>query len=275
MMRAYIALYVAFLFVPIGIIILFSFHASPALSFPFQGFSLRWYQDLFADKNFTDSIINSLKVGASTTVLTTVIGTFAALALARLRGQLKAMFGILNFAPIGLPGLFLGIALVVLFAQIGFQRSLVTVVIAHVLFTLPFFIEVMRARVEHFDLALEEAARDLGASPVQTFRMVTLPIIAPTIAGAALLVFALSFDEFIITVFASGNDTTLPLFIWSMMRRAADPSINAASVLALGISLAVLAGGGAILWQQRRKALASRAPDPTTDLTPVPAEALS
>jgi ABC-type spermidine/putrescine transport system permease subunit II len=130
-----------------------------------------------------------------------------------------------------------------------------------VLFTLPFFIEAMRSRVEYFDLSLEEAARDLGAGPLQTFRLVTLPIIAPTIAGAAILSFALSFDEFIITVFVSGNESTLPLLIWSMMRRAVSPDINAVSVLALALSIGLILIGGFFFWYQRRRALAVRALD--------------
>lgn len=258
MLRTYLSLYLLFLFAPIAIIILFSFHSTPALTFPIEGFSLRWYGQLFDKPDFVTSLWNSLKVGFYTSIVTTILGTFAALALIRLKGKFKQAFELLNFAPIGLPGLFLGIALVTLFAAINLPRSLVTVTIAHVLFTLPFFVETMRSRINYFDHSLEEAARDLGASQFQTFRLVTIPILAPTIVGAAILTFALSFDEFIITVFVSGNDTTLPLYIWSMMRRTVDPSINAASVLALALSILVLAAGGLSLWIQRKRAVALR-----------------
>lgn len=261
MLRLYVGIYVFFLYAPVAIITLFSFHSSPALTFPFEGFSLRWYEKIFADHTFLTALGNSLIVGCATAFITTVLGSLAALALARLKGRVKTGFGLLSFAPIGLPGLFLGISLVILFAQIGLPRSLITVVIAHVLFTLPFFIEAMRSRVEYFDLSLEEAARDLGAGPLQTFRLVTLPIIAPTIAGAAILSFALSFDEFIITVFVSGNESTLPLLIWSMMRRAVSPDINAVSVLALALSIGLILIGGFFFWYQRRRALAVRALD--------------
>lgn len=258
MLRAYLSAYLFFLFAPIGIIILFSFHASPALTFPIQGLSFRWYETLLSKPDFVASLLNSLKVGFFTAIVTTILGTLAALALIRMKRSQKTIFEWINFAPIGLPGLFIGIALVTLFAQIGLPRSLITVTIAHVLCTLPFFVETMRSRINYFDQSLEEAARDLGASQLQTFRMVTIPILAPTIAGAAILSFALSFDEFIVTVFVSGNDTTLPLYIWSMMRRTVDPSINAASVIALALSIAVLAAGGVTLWLQRKRAVAAR-----------------
>ncbi|MQW87617.1 ABC transporter permease [Sinorhizobium saheli] len=258
MLRAYLSTYLFFLFAPIAMIVLFSFHSTPGLVFPMEGFSLRWYSELFANGNFVASLWNSVKVGIFTSIVTTILGTLAALALIRMRGSFRRVFELLNFMPIGLPGLFLGIALVTLFAEIGLPRSLVTVTIAHVLFTLPFFVETMRSRITYFDASLEEAARDLGASQFQTFRLVTIPILLPTIVGAAILTFALSFDEFIITVFVSGNDTTLPLFIWSMLRRTVDPSINAASVLALALSILVLAAGGLSMWMQRKRAVAAR-----------------
>lgn len=257
-LRTYVLAFLTFLFAPILIIILFSFHDTPSLVFPIEGLSLRWYEALLKNPNFISSLINSLKVGAASAVVTTILGTMTGLAMIRMAKRSRAFLEALNFAPIGLPGLFLGIALVVLFAQIGLPRSLVTVTISHVLFTLPFFVEAMRSRITYFDHSVEEAARDLGASPAMAFWKVTIPILAPTIIGGAILTFALSFDEFIITVFVSGNDTTLPLFIFSIMRRTVDPSINAASVIALGLSLAIVGLGGAYLWLKRRTALAGR-----------------
>ncbi|MCS0495732.1 ABC transporter permease [Ancylobacter sp. MQZ15Z-1] len=261
MLRIYVWLYVAFLYAPIAIITLFSFHSSPSLTFPFEGFSLRWYARIFTNTTFMDSLWNSILVGTATAATTTVLGSLTALGLARLKGRVQTLFGLLSFGPVALPGLFLGIALVMLFSQIGLARSLFTVTIAHVLFTLPFFLEAVRSRIEYFDLSLEEAARDLGATPAQAFRLVTLPIIGPTIGGAAILSFALSFDEFIITVFVSGNNTTLPLTIWSMMRRAVSPDINAASVLSLSLSIGIILLGGLLVWYQRRSALNARAKD--------------
>jgi spermidine/putrescine transport system permease protein len=258
MLFIFVLLALVFLYGPIVIIGLFSFHSSPSLVFPFQGVSLRWYHDLMANDTFITSLGNSVLVATCACVVTTVLGCCATLALMRLRGTPKAMLGFLSTAPVALPGLFLGIGLVALFAQFGVERSLVTVTLAHVLYALPFFVEAMRSRIQYFDLSLEEAARDLGASGFQAFRRVTLPILGPTLAGAAILTFALSFDEFIITVFVSGNDTTLPLMIWSMMRRTVNPTINAASMVALALSIFITAAGGLVFWLQRRLVINGR-----------------
>lgn len=258
MLRAYLVGYLLFLFAPIAIIVLFSFNDSPALTFPIEAYSFRWYELLLSKPDFIASLINSAIVAVLTCVFTTLLGTLAALAMIRMKGRFRVIFEWLNFAPVGLPGLFLGISLVTLFGLIGLQRSLLTVTIGHVLFTLPFFVEAMRSRVNYFDHSLEEAARDLGASQLAAYRLVTIPILLPTIIGSAILTFSLSFDELIITIFISGNDTTLPMFIWSMMRRTVDPSINAASVMALALSILVILAGAASMWFQRRWAIAAR-----------------
>lgn len=263
MLKLYVVAVVIFLFAPILVIVLFSFNATPALVFPIEGLSLRWYGELLASYDFQRSFLTSLKVGLATTVCTTVLGTLAALALIRMSRRWRGLLEFLAFAPIGLPGLFLGVALVAFFAQLGLARNLVTVTVAHVLFTLPFFIEAMRSRITYFDRSLEEAARDLGASPFQVFARVTIPILLPTIAGAAILTFALSFDEFIITVFVSGNDTTMPLYIWSMMRRTINPMINAASVIMLAFSLSILVLAGLWLWYQRKRVMIGRSSVPS------------
>jgi ABC-type spermidine/putrescine transport system permease subunit II len=258
MLRAYVWLYVAILFGPLFLIVLFSFHSSPAQTFPMEGFSLMWYERLFSDVVLVNSFKNSLIVATISTVVTTIVGSMAALALARLQGWARAAFGAITFAPIALPGLFVGIALLTLFAQLGVNRSLVTVTMAHVLISLPFFIEACRSRLEYFDLSLEEAARDLGASAWDSFRLVTLPIIAPTLVGAAILSFAISFDEVIVTIFTSGAETTIPIAIWSMMRQAMTPVINAASVAALALVVSLILAFAAIAWFSRRHKLGAR-----------------
>jgi ABC-type spermidine/putrescine transport system permease subunit II len=254
-----------FLYAPIAVIALFSFHSTASLSFPFEGFSTKWYSGLFSSSDFMQSLKSSLIVASSTAVLTTILGTLSALALMRIGGRFKTAFGFLNFAPIALPGLFLGIALVILFSIMGLQRSLLTVTIGHTLFTLPFFVESVRSRLQYFDLSFEEAARDLGATPLMTFRLVTIPIIGPTIIGAAILTVALSLDEFLITVFVSGNDTTLPVMILSMMRRAATPMINAASVFMLVVTVLIIGVAGLFMnlrrIRQKRMRSVSDLPD--------------
>lgn len=265
MLRLYVALYMVFLIFPIAVIALFAFHASPSLSFPLEGFSLRWFRDLMADGNFLTALKNSVIVASATAILTTILGTMAALALTRLPPRAKAGFGFLGFAPIALPGLFLGIALLALFSRLGIYRSLWTVTIAHVLFCLPFFIETVRSRVTYFDHDLELAARDLGASPWIAFRKVTFPILAPTLLGGAILSFALSFDEIIITVFVIGEEGTLPFYILSLMRRTVTPLINAVSVLALAMTLVTLGLAGLALAGRRRQAMSRRTDTPDTD----------
>lgn len=261
MLRMYLWLYVLFLYAPIVIIGMFSFHSSPSLVFPFDGWSLRWYEQIFASRTFRESLWNSIIVATAASVVTSLLGATVALALIRIKGKMRDVIATICAAPIALPGLFLGIALVSGFAQVGMNRSLLTVTIAHVLYALPFFVATLRSRIDYFDSSLEEAARDLGATTWQSFHLITLPILRPSIVGAAILVFALSFDELIITVFVSGNESTLPMMIWSMMRRTVDPTINAASMVALGLSLIVITIAGAIFWLQRRAAISSRNSD--------------
>lgn len=253
MTRLFTYTYMLFLYAPIVLITLFSFHSTPALSFPFEGFSLRWYEAIFTSYDFRTALLNSIIVAIASTLITTVLGTCSALALMRMKGRFKQVFSFLNFVPIALPGLFLGIALVILFSLIGLPRSLVTITIGHALFTFPFFVESVRSRLGYFDLSLEEAARDLGASPLTAFRLVTFPIIRPTILGAAILAVALSLDEFLITVFVTGTDSTLPLLILSMIRRTVDPTINAASVAMLVLTLLIIALAGFVMKFRRRQ----------------------
>ena len=252
MLRAYVWLYVSLLFGPLFLIVLFSFHSTPAQYFPMQGLSLVWYEKFFENHVLVESMRRSIIVAVSSTFLTTIIGSMAALALARLQGWSKSALGYLTFAPVALPGLFIGISLLTLFGQLGINRSLITVTLAHVLISLPFFVEASRSRLEYFDLSLEEAARDLGASAWGSFRLVTLPIIAPTLIGAAILSFAISFDEVIVTIFASGSETTLPIAVWSMMRQAITPAINAASVLALSCIVLLIGSFTIARWLHRR-----------------------
>lgn len=263
MLRAYVVVYLLFLFLPIIMITLFAFHATSALSFPFAGFSIQWFAEILSNDRFLHSLWNSVIVATASSILTCILGTLAALAIPRLSQGPKAAFSFLAFAPIALPGLFLGIALLVLFDAMGVSRSLLTVTIAHTLFCLPFFIETVRSRVAYFDTEIELAARDLGATPLQAFRLVTLPILAPTLVGGTLLSFALSFDEIVITAFVIGDQSTLPFFILSMLRRTVNPSINAASVLAMGMTLLVLVVVAGLMLLQRRRAAQLRAVEDT------------
>jgi spermidine/putrescine transport system permease protein len=226
-----------FLFVPLVVVVLFSFHKTGALSFPFTGLSLRWYRDVFSSLEFRDALKNSAIVACVVAAVTLPLGTMAAYGLSRASRRLRAPLALLFFLPITLPGLFVGIAMLVFFARIELQLSLVTVAIAHLVYVFPYFILIAGGALSRLDVALEEAAADLGASPWKVFRRVTLPQVWPILVGATVLAFALSFDEFIITFFVIGTDPTLPLFIWSALRRTIDPSINTVSTLLMLVTI--------------------------------------
>jgi ABC-type spermidine/putrescine transport system permease subunit II len=242
-LTAYALLAYAFLFFPSVVIILFSFNQSKVTVWPPRGFTLDWYGEILRDPTLLESIANSLIVASLATIGSVILGTMAAIALSRYHFRGKRLVYAAMLAPIALPGLVTGIAMLSYFEYVGLQRSLVTVILAHIVFTLPFVVTIVIARLSNFDAAVEEAALDLGASPLRSFLTVTLPIIAPSVAGAALVVFALSFDEFIITFFVIGNQSTLPLKIWSMMRLGIAPTINAvASIIIVLSTILVLIG---------------------------------
>jgi spermidine/putrescine transport system permease protein len=236
----YSVLVLIYLFFPILIIVLFSFNSSPAISFPIRGLSLRWYRELLASQVFLSALKNSLIVATFTTLLSLSIGTLSSLALTRYQFRFKGFVQSLFLLPLSLPGLFLGIALLSYFISLNIQLSLNTVIIGHLIYTLPYFVLVASARLERFDRVLEEAAQDLGCTPWQTFWKVNFPIVAPSIIGAAMVVFALSFDEFLITFFVIGSESTLPMLVWSMMRKSIDPRVNAISVILMVASMLLI-----------------------------------
>ncbi|RUX52603.1 MULTISPECIES: ABC transporter permease [unclassified Mesorhizobium] len=258
LLRLVVWIILAFLLAPLVIIVLFSFHASPALSFPFAGFSLRWYHDLFGNQLLIEAVLKSLTVAALTALITLLLGASASLAWLRFGQAGRFLIEAFTITPIALPGLFVGVSLLVLFAQAGIQLSTATIVISHVVIAIPILVVAMRARLSLFDPSLEEAARDLGASSLQTFARVTLPLMAPTLISSAILAFAVSFDEFVVTSFVAGTETTLPMYIWSMMRRTVTPLINAVSTLALAFSIAILIAAWAIGQLRRNSSIAGR-----------------
>jgi ABC-type spermidine/putrescine transport system permease subunit II len=226
-----------FLFVPLVIVVLFSFHKTGALSFPFTGFSLRWYREVFGSYEFREAAKNSLYVALAVAASTLLLGTLAAYGLSKAPARLRGPLALLFFLPITLPGLFLGIALLTFLVRIDLTPSLVTVAIGHLVYVFPYFMLMALAALDRLDPALEETAADLGANAWKAFRRVTLPQIWPVLVGATSLAFMLSFDEFIITFFVIGSDSTLPLFIFSSLRRTIDPSINTISTLLLALTL--------------------------------------
>lgn len=243
-----------FLWLPLLVVVLFSLHETASLSFPFDGFSLRWYERISESPEVRAAARNSLVVATSTALVTLVLATLAAYGMSRSRSRWRAPLSLLFFLPITLPGLFIGIALLIAFSRLEYSLSLVTVTIAHLVYVFPFFFLLARAALERLDPALEEAAADLGATGWTIFRRVTLPQVWPVLVGAACLAFALSFDEFIITFFVVGPDPTLPLFIWSSLRRTIDPSINAISTLLLAFTVLLFVVTFALTsWGERRR----------------------
>jgi len=239
----FVALVLAFLFTPVVVVVLFSFNAAASTSLPLESFSFRWYDTAFSNPLFRDALTNSFIVAAVTAAVVAVVGVNASFALTRRPSRLLNLFSSLIVTPLVVPGLFLGVALLVFYDRVDFRRSLTTVIIGHVLITLPFVVLILNARLMRLDRSIEEAARDLGATPLQAFRKIVFPLVRPALIGSILITIAWSFDEFIITFFTIGGEITLPIMIWGMLRRGIDPSVNAiASVILATTILATVVG---------------------------------
>ena len=229
-----------FLYAPILILIIFSFNAGRHASV-WEGFSLGWYAKLLENKLLIKSVKNSLLVAGATTVLSTTIGTLAALALGRSTFRGKGFTQAALFLPIIIPEIVLGAALVTFFGTIQLRLSIWTVILAHVAFSISYVAIVVRARLAGFDRSLEEAAMDLGAGPIETFFRVTFPLILPGVVAGALLVFTISIDDYVITSFVAGvGATTLPIQIYSMIKVGVTPEVNAVSTLLLLLTVLMI-----------------------------------
>jgi spermidine/putrescine transport system permease protein len=199
-----------------------------------DGWTLDWYRQLFADELLLAALGRSIGVAAATTLIAVLLGTPAAIALARYRFRGEGLYGALLRIPLVIPEIVMASSLVLFFGMAGVRLSLTTVVIAHVAFSLSYMILTLQARLADFDPSLEEAAMDLGATPWQTFRLVTWPLLMPGVVSGSLLVFTLSLDDYVITSFVAGaGATTLPLVIYSMLKLGVTPEINAASTVLL------------------------------------------
>jgi spermidine/putrescine transport system permease protein len=240
LLRTHAWLVYVFLYAPIAILVLFSFNKTSQTAV-WQGFTLEWYRSLAGNALILTAVRNSLVVGAVATVIATVFGTLAALALGRYEFRGKGFTRNLLYLPIIIPEIVVGAALVTFFGVVGLRLSLASVVIAHVVFSVSYVAIVVRARLSGFDRSLEEAALDLGARPVQTFWRVTLPLVLPGIVSGALLVFTVSIDDYVITSFVAGvGATTLPLQIYSMLKVGVTPEVNAVSTLLLVLTIVLI-----------------------------------
>jgi len=266
-LTAFALAFFAFIYAPLAVIVGYSFNANPVNMMIWDGFTLDWYKGLFGLASIdraasdavyvenTDELLKALRMSLSvalcTTLIATVLGTATAIALGRSSFRGRAALGGFLLLPMMMPDIVLGIGLLIFFVTLGMQLSMLTIIIGHCTFLISYVFIIVQARLAGLDPALEEASADLGASPWVTLRKVLIPQLAPGILGGALLAFVISMDDLVITYFIAGTDnTTLPLFIFAMIRRGVKPEINAIATLIILTSV-ILAGAG--LWLRARK----------------------
>jgi spermidine/putrescine transport system permease protein len=268
LLPAYAFLAFAYLLLPIGVVILFSFNAPKGrFNYVWEGFTLDNWKNWDSVPGIRDAVITSLELGLVSTIAATALGTLLALALVRHRFRGRGATNMLIFLPMSTPEIVLGASLLTLYLNMRIVTGFITIFIAHVLFIVSYVVVTVKARLIDFDVHLEEAAADLGADGWTTFRKITLPLLAPAILSAALLGFALSIDDFVITYFVSGPTTTFPLFVWGAARVAVPPQVN---VIASAIFLvAVLVMILNVLWGLRNRR-AGTATEPITPAVPLP-----
>ena len=227
----------AFLYIPLIIVVIYSFNNS-RLNAEWVGFTLDWYDKLFNDEDMLTAAANSLAIALVASLVSTVLGTMAGFAMYRYKTRLLP---ILVLTPIAIPEILMGVSLLIFFVLMNFTLGLVSVTLAHISFCIGFVAIVVRARLAGMDESLTEAARDCGASPWNAFRYITLPLIMPGVIAGALMAFTLSIDDFVITFFTAGAGTiTLPLQIYSMIKIAVTPEVNAVSTLLMLLTLALI-----------------------------------
>jgi spermidine/putrescine transport system permease protein len=238
------ALVVAYLFLPIAVMIVFGFNnIEGRFNYAWQGFTLEHWQNIFNRfPALNEAIKVSLIVATISTIVATTLGTLIGLALTRYEFRGRGPLNVLIFLPIATPEIVLGASLLAMYASLGVARGLLTILIAHIMFNISYVVITVRARLAGFNRSLEEAAMDLGADEFTTFRKVTFPLIFPGIMAAALLAFALSIDDFVITQFTSGRTSTFPLWVYGASRIGIPPQVNVMGSLIFGIALVGIVG---------------------------------
>jgi len=247
-----------YLFLPIAVVIAFSFN-NPASKFnlSWNEFSLDAWTQICGVPGVCSSFVTSVEIGLISTVFATILGTMISFALVRYRFKGRSSTNLLIFMPMATPEIVMGSSLLALFLNLSFPLGAVTVMIAHIMFIISFVVVAVKARLQGMDPRLEEAARDLYASPSATFRYVTFPLVLPGILGAALLGFSLSFDDFIISFFNAGTLVTFPIYIWGAAQRGIPPQVNALASIVFIAALLIVLTAQLIAWR-KRKALAIR-----------------
>src|SRR6478672_11981862 len=231
-----------YLFIPIFIVVLFSFNNNKGrFNFTWQGFTLSHWAHPFADPDLATALKNSLLIALISTLIATALGTFMAMALVRYRFRGRGVVDMLVFLPLASPEVVLGAALLALFLTTAVNTGMVTIIIAHVMFTVSYVVVTVKARLEGMDRHIEEAAMDLGATEWTTFRKVTLPMILPGVASAALLAAAISVDDYVVTSFNAGSTQTFPLFIFGATRQGVPAEVNVLATMLLLFVLVLMA----------------------------------
>jgi spermidine/putrescine transport system permease protein len=229
-----------FLYAPIAVVFLFSFNTSRR-NILFEGFTIDWYVRLLENRSLIESFWNMMIIACSATLISTVLGTLAAIAMFRYKFRGKSLIDSLLYIPVVIPEVVLGIALLSMFSLISMPLSLGSMIVAHTTFCIPFVVFTVRARLSGFDRSIEEAAMDLGANRIKVLTGITLPIIAPGIVAGAILAFTLSIDDVIISFFTSGpKSTTLPLFIMNSQRMGIEPSVYALSSIIILVTFVLV-----------------------------------
>ncbi|HXN03181.1 MAG TPA: ABC transporter permease [Candidatus Dormibacteraeota bacterium] len=251
-LRVWTAAVYAFLFLPIVVVIIFSFNASRLVDV-WSGFSLKWYGTAWTDPSILSALKTSLIVAAINAVLATTFGTLAAIGMQRVGQRLRTAFETLVYGTIVTPEIVIAIASLLFFVTVNVDLGIPTIVIAHVVYNTSIVALIVRARLVGMDRTLEEAAADLGATPIQTLRRVTIPLLYPAILAGGLLAFTFSFDDFVLTFFVSGaTSTTLPLKIFSMLRFGISPVINAVATVMLVVTLTCILGASLLVRRHGR-----------------------
>ncbi len=254
-LTAFAILAFTYLMLPIAVVVLFSFNDPVGrFNFTWQGFSLDAWRHPFAYPGLGEAVRVSLEIAAISSAVATVLGTLIAMALVRYRFRGRGATNLLIFLPMATPEIVMGASLLTLFLNLGVQLGLGTIILAHIMFNISYVVVTVKARLVGFDRHLEEAAMDLYANQMTTFRKVTLPLIAPALLAGALIAFSLSIDDFVITYLVSGAQTTFPLFVWGSARVAVPPQINVIGTMIFGVAIVLMLAN--VINQLRRGAAA-------------------
>lgn len=239
-LKLVLAAFLVWTFAPIAVVVLFSFNSTVSLQ-NFEGFSTQWYSDFFGDAQLRESLFVSLEIALVTMLVATTLGSLLAFGLVRARNRLSPVTNTMMLIPLVVPEIVAGVTALLLFTQIGMQLSVTTIMLAHITFSISYVTVIVRGRLAALNREVEEAAMDLGATRVQTLRLVVLPELWPAILAAGLLIFALSFDDFVLSFFTTGETPQpLPVRIYSSIRFGVTPTINAIGTLMLLVSLATI-----------------------------------